>query len=143
EIADAALALGELHARAVAKAAAGCRLDLIAAHGQTVFHAPPLSWQMLNPWPLVRDLQTSVVFDLRGADLAHGGQGAPITPLADWVLFRSNSRTRAVVNLGGFCNLTLLPPGRPDMVRGFDVCACNQLLDHIARGILQRPFDEG
>ncbi len=64
-------------------------VDLIAVHGQTLFHAPPLSWQWINPHPIARRFNAPVVFDLRGADLAAGGQGAPITPLADWILFRA------------------------------------------------------
>lgn len=89
----------------------GEKADLIAVHGQTVFHQPPVSWQMLTPAPIARELRTPVVFDLRAADLASGGQGAPITPIADWVFFRHHERPAAVVNLGGFCNVTLLDRG--------------------------------
>ena len=124
--------------------------DLIAVHGQTVFHAPPVSWQMFNGAVLAHELNVPVVFDLRAADLAAGGQGAPITPLADWILFRSALPT-AVLNLGGFANATLLPASEPgsdpsaaiDAIQGFDICACNHLLDRIARELLGRPFDEG
>jgi 1,6-anhydro-N-acetylmuramate kinase len=120
--------------------------DLIAVHGQTLYHRPPLSWQLLDPAPIARRLGCPVVFDLRGAALAAGGQGAPITPLADWVMLRHRDRSRAVVNLGGFCNVTVLPCGNggsPADVRGFDVCACNQSLDAVARAVLGQPFDEG
>ncbi len=120
---------------------AACAADLIVAHGQTVFHAPPVSWQLLQPAPIVAALGVTTVCDLRQADLAAGGQGAPITPLADWVLFRGE-RDRAIVNLGGFCNITLLPRGAaPEGVRGADVCACNQVLDAVAREALGVPFD--
>ena len=63
----------------------------IAIHGQTVHHAPPVSWQLVNPWPVAQALACTVVTDLRGGDLALGGQGAPITPLADWVLLRDEA----------------------------------------------------
>jgi 1,6-anhydro-N-acetylmuramate kinase len=117
------------------------RIDLIAAHGQTVYHAPPLSWQLLNPAPIAYELGVPVVHDLRAADLALGGQGAPITPLADHVLFRG-PEPRAVVNLGGFCNITLLPGGDDGTrVRGGDVCACNQLLDRLARDLFDEAYD--
>jgi 1,6-anhydro-N-acetylmuramate kinase len=102
----------------------------------------------VNAHPVARALGCDVVFDLRGNDLAHGGQGAPLTPLADWVLFRCNA-PRAVVNLGGFANVTLLPQDAPDAprvvdaIRGFDVCACNQLLDAAARAVLGASFDAG
>lgn len=120
---------------------AGCGADLVVAHGQTVFHAPPTSWQLLQPAPIVAALGITTVCDLRQADLAQGGQGAPITPLADWVLFRGE-RDRAIVNLGGFCNVTMLPRGAgPEGVRGADVCACNQVLDAVAREALGTPYD--
>ena len=116
--------------------------DLVAVHGQTVFHAPPASWQLLNPWPIAREAGCPVVFDMRGADLAAGGQGAPITPLADWILFRDARESRAIVNLGGFCNATILPAcAGPESVRGLDVCACNHVLDGVARRALGQPFD--
>lgn len=147
-IAGLALEFGELHARVIGDLlrAAGerCVPDLIAVHGQTVFHVPPVSWQMVNPWPIVRAIGAPVVCDLRGADLAAGGQGAPITPLFDWLTLRDARETVCVVNLGGFCNVTVLPAGEGvDGVRGFDVCVCNQLLDLIAREELGVEYDEG
>jgi 1,6-anhydro-N-acetylmuramate kinase len=144
QIAAAALAFGHAHADlAHDLAARGDRpIALVAAHGQTVHHNPPASWQLLNPWPIAARLGCPVVTDLRGADLAAGGQGAPITPLSDWLMFRDDAVDRVVVNLGGFCNVTTLPAGRgPDAVRGGDVCVCNQLLDAAARRLLGRPYD--
>lgn len=138
--ADAAAALLAEHHLAAA--------DLIAVHGQTVFHAPPLSWQLFNPAPLAAALGCPVIHDLRAADLAGGGQGAPITPLADFLLFGHEHEARAVVNLGGYCNITMLPAGPRTReatlcIRGFDLCACNHLLDGIARKLLHQPFDTG
>jgi len=145
EIAAIALRLGDLHAQAALELKdriGGC--DLCCPHGQTVVHDPPLSWQLLNPWPIATALRCPVVTDLRSADLATGGQGAPITPLADWVLFRSVDEHRVIVNLGGFCNITSLPPGGGlDAVRGWDVCACNQVIDAAARAVLDAPYDGG
>lgn len=125
--------------------------DLICAHGQTVFHAPPHSWQMLQPAPIARVFGCPVVFDLRAADLAAGGQGAPITPLADLVLFGEAKRRQAIVNLGGFCNVTLLPATGGGDARAWndlrsqiaarDVCACNHVLDLVAREKLGCGFD--
>jgi 1,6-anhydro-N-acetylmuramate kinase len=132
----------QLHIEAIQAACGRQKPDLIAIHGQTVFHQPPLSWQFLTPAPIAWALNTNVVYDLRAADLAAGGQGAPITPLADWVLFRHASERRSVINLGGFCNVTRLPAH--DQVRhidGGDVCACNQVLDRMARALLDQPFD--
>ncbi len=151
EVAQMALELGTRLAEAAGMLA--MRLGrgapaLIAAHGQTVFHDPPRSWQLINAAPIAK-LGCPVVFDLRAADLAAGGQGAPITPLADFVFFRDESHGVAVVNLGGFCNVTVIPEraGRPledwsGEVEGMDVCACNHVLDAVARRALARPFDE-
>ena len=117
-------------------------IDVAGIHGQTIFHAPPLSWQIINPFPIARALRCPVGSDLRGADLAAGGQGAPITPLADWILFRGH-RPRAIVNLGGFCNITWLPSSVDDAakIHGRDVCACNHILDHAAKLALDMDFD--
>jgi 1,6-anhydro-N-acetylmuramate kinase len=122
------------------------RADLIAVHGQTIYHAPPMSWQLIDPGPVAAAFECPVVYDLRAADLEAGGQGAPITPLADWIMFRHPERSRAIVNLGGFCNVTILPAGTSDDaiggIRGFDVCVCNQLLDMVAREKLGQAYDD-
>jgi len=130
------------------------RVDMACVHGQTVFHQPPLSWQILTPACIAAELQVPVVSDLRAADLAAGGQGAPITPMADWVLYGASGSEgdRTVVNLGGFCNITVLPGSGAGprsisaaeqlaAVRARDVCACNQLLDAIARRRLGQAYD--
>lgn len=152
ELAALARELGELHAREsrqLLRDAGIPHIHLAAIHGQTVFHRPPTSLQLLNPNPIAAELGCDVVFDLRGHDLALGGEGAPLTPLADWVLYRA-PHARAVVNLGGFANATLLPAddgSAPERhvaaIRGADLCACNQLLDRAARAVLDRDFDEG
>jgi len=143
DTAQLAFDFGTLHANAISKLIDQVgRPDLISVHGQTVMHAPPLSWQLLNPWPIARAAECPVVYDLRGADLAHGGQGAPITPIADWILFRDHTRDRAIVNLGGFCNISFIPANAgPERVSGLDVCACNHILDAVARIALKAPYD--
>jgi anhydro-N-acetylmuramic acid kinase len=150
EIASAMLAFTNLHTQTITELLAGDHADLVCVHGQTVCHAPPVSWQMFNPTPLAQRLNAPVVCDLRASDLSVGGQGAPITPLADLMIF-ADASPRCVVNLGGFCNMTLLPgvvPGASradtrDRVRGFDLCACNHVLDRVARVALRKPFDDG
>ncbi|MCC5824216.1 MAG: anhydro-N-acetylmuramic acid kinase [Phycisphaerales bacterium] len=145
DIAAAAHALGEDHAalcRALCDQTGVRRPEVACVHGQTVWHRPPAGWQLLNPWPVARELGCAVVYDLRGADLAGGGQGAPLTPLADWVLFRDDQADRVIVNLGGFCNATCLPAGcTPEGVRAADLCACNQVLDAAARAGIGEDYD--
>lgn len=146
----AARRLGELHAQALEQLCreflpADGRLSLIAAHGQTIWHAPDMgvSWQLLDPQPIVRRLGVPVCFDLRQADLIAGGQGAPITPISDWVMFRHPDRDRLIVNLGGISNVTYLPAGgSPKQVRGADIGPCNLLIDGVVRRLYPaRRFD--
>lgn len=140
--------LAQAHVRTVAALLDTDRCDLIAVHGQTIYHAPPLSWQMINPSPIAHHFGVPVVYDMRAADLACGGQGAPITPLSDAILLREFPTSVAVANLGGFCNVTTGIGRSPEGVNtaaidGRDVCACNHILDHVARRTLGRPYDEG
>ncbi len=112
-------------------------------HGQTVFHSPPLSTQLLNPWPTTKESAAMSFTTSRKRPIsAAAGQGAPITPAADWVLFSDRNEHRAILNLGGFSNLTLLPPaGQAKRFRGADLYACNQILDAVARAALGSPYD--
>ncbi len=135
---------GELHADVLTELRrdAGAP-DLIAIPGQTLLHAPPLSLQLINPWPVARRFDAPIVYDFRSADLAKGGQGAPITPIADWMLFRSDSESRAIINLGGFANITILPKGADTAaIAARDVCACNHVLDAVAREGFGEPYDK-
>jgi 1,6-anhydro-N-acetylmuramate kinase len=140
--------LGALHVDLIGTLLRGHEpIDCIALHGQTIFHEPPLSWQIVNPHIIAQRFDVPVVSDLRQADLAAGGEGAPLTPITDWVMFRHAERRRAVINLGGFCNVTVLPaglaPAALEHVDGFDVCACNHVLDEVARRCLGAPYDTG
>lgn len=145
ELARIARAFGEAHAHALAELCsdAGVQPDLAVLHGQTVFHAPPLTWQFLDPWPVAVRLRCRIRYDLRGANVASGGQGAPITPLADFVLFGDERAAKVVMNLGGFINVTYVPQRAEgiESIRGFDLCACNHLLDRVARTRLGAGFD--
>lgn len=146
----AARQLGELHALAVERLCRehmppDGRLSLVAAHGQTIWHAPAqgVSWQLLDPQPIVTRLGVPVCYDLRQADLIAGGQGAPITPISDWVMFRHPQRDRLIVNLGGISNVTCLPAGgSPKQVQGADLGPCNLLIDGVVRRLYpDRRFD--
>ena len=145
EIARLAHELGELHARALRPGGAVVApplAELVAIHGQTVAHDGQASWALFDPAPLSAWLQVPIVTDLRTVDRGADGEGAPITPLADWILLRS-SEPRQVVNLGGFCNITSLPAQNesPAAVTGRDVTPCNQLLDAAARRWFDLQYD--
>src|SRR5215207_9295771 len=86
-------------------------LSAVAAHGQTLYHAPPDTIQRLDPALLAAETGCRVVSDFRRADCAAGGQGAPLVPFADYVLFRHPTRTRVLRNIGGIANVTHLRAG--------------------------------
>jgi anhydro-N-acetylmuramic acid kinase len=109
-------------------------ITAIAAHGQTLFHDAPLTIQYLDPSLLANQTNIAVISDFRRADLAAGGQGAPLVPFADYLLFRHPAKSRILLNLGGIANLTYLQPGgSPSDVIAFDTGPANCVLDHIAR----------
>lgn len=109
-------------------------LAAVAAHGQTLFHDPPHTIQQFDPSLLAAELNCVVVSDLRRADLAVGGEGAPLVPLGDFVMFKSNSTTRLLLNVGGISNLTLLPAGGGvDSVLAFDTGPGNCISDAVCR----------
>ena len=140
---------GEFHARCISHMQYAMQLDAVVVHGQTIRHLPDehLSWQIIDPWPIARKFNVPVCADLRQADLIAGGNGAPITPLADWILYRDVSHTRWVVNLGGICNITFIPAGDSDSalsdIRGMDIGPCNLLLDGMVQALFAGlGFDE-
>jgi len=113
----------------------------LGAHGQTVRHRPEAGYttQLLNGALLAELTGIDVVCDLRSRDVAAGGQGAPLAPGFHAAVFGSARQARAVLNLGGISNLTLLAPGQP--VTGFDCGPANALLDGWCQRHLQQPFD--
>lgn len=121
----------------------------VASHGQTIYHRPPsggrmgATLQIGNPAVIARLTGLVVVSDFRSADVAAGGHGAPLVPYADCVLFASDSGPRAVHNIGGISNLTVVPRGGLplDDVLAFDTGPGNCLMDEAARLMLGREFD--
>jgi len=124
-------------------------INLIAVHGQTLYHHPPHSLQLINPYPIAHSLNTPVIFDLRAADLAAGGQGAPITPIVDALLFADKNKDIVILNLGGFASYTRLnhidkkeSNNWLNKIEAGDICVCNQLLDETCRQLLGMDYDE-
>ena len=140
--------LGEWLARATIGviAEAGVARDEIRAigsHGQTVWHEPPHStWQIGEAAVIAERTGVDVVSDFRVRDVAAAGQGAPLVPIADAMLF-SGDGWRALQNIGGIGNVTVVPP-RGDLtgVRAFDTGPGVAVIDAVARTLdPSRPFD--
>ncbi len=136
--------LTELHARAVRAllADAGEPPDLIGFHGHTILHRPEegRSRQLGDGELLARLLGCPVVWDFRSADLAAGGQGAPLAPVYHACLARALERPLAVLNIGGIANLTWV--GEGEELLAFDTGPGNALLDDWALRHTGRPLDE-
>ncbi|WP_111415247.1 anhydro-N-acetylmuramic acid kinase [Billgrantia lactosivorans] len=113
------------------------QVSAIGSHGQTIEHAPwghaggpAYTLQLDNPSLLAELTGFTVVADFRRRDLAAGGQAAPLAPAFHEALFRRAGQWQLVLNLGGFANLTLLPPSESDAeILGFDTGPANALLD--------------
>lgn len=85
-------------------------LDLIAFHGQTIWHEPPaVSWQLGEPAILAERFGVRVVSGFRARDVAAGGEGAPLVPMSDLLLFGADDGARILLNIGGMANLTMVP----------------------------------
>jgi anhydro-N-acetylmuramic acid kinase len=106
----------------------------IAAHGQTMFHVPPDTMQIFDPSLVAAETGCAVVSDFRRADCAAGGQGAPLVPFADYVLFRHATRGRVLLNIGGIANITCISAGAsPADVIAFDTGPGNCVSDWLCR----------
>lgn len=116
-------------------------IEAIGCHGQTVRHQPQAGYtvQLVNGALLAELSGISVVTDFRSRDIAAGGQGAPLVPAFHEAVFARADVRRAIVNIGGIANVTLLDPGHP--VRGFDTGPGNCLLDDWALRHIGTPFD--
>ena len=113
----------------------------IGSHGQTVRHEPQRGFtiQIGNPALLAELSNISVVADFRRRDVAAGGQGAPLVPAFHEAMFGEKNRVRAVLNIGGFSNLSLLQPS--EATRGFDCGPGNVLMDAWIQRHLGQQYD--
>lgn len=146
--------LGEIFAKAVLLLIdiSGYRkkdIDAIASHGQTIYHIPPLkgkngsTLQIGEPSVIVERTGILTISDFRTRDIAAGGHGAPLVPIADYLLFKKNGLVRAVLNIGGISNVTIVKE-RPDDTIGFDIGPGNSLMDEAVRFYSngRMPFDK-
>ncbi len=152
--------LGELFAEAVLTACrrfriSPSRISLIGSHGQTVFHqgrpvpclgrATASTLQIGEPAVIAARTGITTVADFRPADIALGGQGAPLVPYADYLLYRHPKLGRVSLNLGGIANITVIPASaKPSQILAFDTGPANMLIDalvsHFTHG--RQRFDK-
>jgi anhydro-N-acetylmuramic acid kinase len=131
------------------------RVSLIGSHGQTVFHqGRPVRYfgrstastlQIGEPSIIAARTGITTVGDFRPADIALGGQGAPLVPYVDFLLYRHNKLGRVSLNLGGIANITVIPAAaRPEQILAFDTGPANMLIDALVSHFTQgrQRFDE-
>jgi len=161
EISQLNFLLGELFAEAALRVCrkAGIsahRLSVIGSHGQTVFHQGfatreagrkiSSTLQIAEPAVIAERTGAPVVANFRTRDVAAGGQGAPLVPLVDYLLFKDRRKGTVTLNLGGIANITVIPAGAgPEEVFGFDTGPGNMVMDalvrHFSRG--RKDYDSG
>jgi anhydro-N-acetylmuramic acid kinase len=153
QICELNFTLGERFARAALAAIRRAKLkprDIVAigSHGQTIHHLPnartPSTLQIGEPAVIAERTGITTVADFRVRDMAAGGQGAPLVPYADWVLFTDSTRPRIIQNIGGIGNLTFLPPRTElDDVIAFDTGPGNMVIDALVTALThgRQAFD--
>lgn len=154
--------LGHLFSRAVAAVCSEAgveprQLAFVASHGQTIWHEPGASrvyddgarfhagtLQLGDAAAIAWDHNVRVVHDFRSMDMAAGGQGAPLVPFSEIVLYGSRELNRALLNVGGIGNVTVLPRGcGMDDVFAFDTGPGNMAVDEACRRLFGVEYDEG
>ena len=151
--------LGELFAEAACTVttAAGYNMadmDLIGSHGQTIYHLPDrveqfgvktgATLQIGDPSVIAQRTGLVTIGDFRTADIARGGQGAPLVPYVDYLLFKSAEKARGLLNIGGIANMTVLPANAdPEDVTAFDTGPGNMVIDRVSQTLTDQLVDYG
>ncbi len=128
-------------------------IDLIGSHGQTIHHLPEeeimfgynvrSTLQIGDPMVLAKLTGIVTVGDFRVGDIALGGQGAPLVPYVDYILFRSGELNRALLNLGGIANFTILPKScNKEEAIAFDTGPANMLIDLVCKKYFNINYDK-
>jgi len=128
--------LGRALGRAARAVAGDATPDFVASHGLTLYHdgSHRRTMQLGDPYAIRERCAATVVFDFRRADCAAGGQGAPLVPFVDALLFGESAEPTVALNLGGIANVTLVPPrGTQAGVRAWDTGPGMMLVDAFAR----------
>lgn len=123
------------------------KIDLIGSHGQTIFHQGvasrvrgmrhmPSTLQIGEPSVIAARTGVTTIADFRPADIGAGGQGAPLVPFVDYLLYRHAKRGRVALNIGGIANVTVIPAGaRPSQVFAFDTGPGNMIVDGLVESL--------
>ncbi|MGG3564616.1 anhydro-N-acetylmuramic acid kinase AnmK [Neobacillus rhizosphaerae] len=127
------------------------QLNLIGSHGQTIYHQPnrsgkfvPSTLQIGEPAVIAYQTQTTVVSNFRTMDMAAGGQGAPLVPYTEMILYGSSEKSRLLQNIGGIGNVTVLPKQATiDDVYAFDTGPGNMMIDYLCQKFFAQPYDKG
>ncbi|MEG8980377.1 anhydro-N-acetylmuramic acid kinase AnmK [Priestia megaterium] len=148
--------LGKLFAEAVKKVCkkAGFpleKLDLIGSHGQTIYHQPmkeanfvSSTLQIGEPAVIAYETNTIVISNFRTMDMAAGGQGAPLVPYTEYILYKDRQKGRLLQNIGGIGNVTVLPKGGLlDDMYAFDTGPGNMIIDEVCQQLFDLPYDKG
>lgn len=125
-------------------------IDFIASHGQTIYHIPfnsnnyRASTLQLGDGSVIANLTgIKTVYNFRTADMAVGGQGAPLVPYADYCLFSCSNKHRILLNIGGIANITYLKKhGCLDEVIAFDTGPGNMIIDAFMNRLFNQPYDK-
>jgi anhydro-N-acetylmuramic acid kinase len=128
------------------------QVDLIGCHGQTIYHQPraasyagrsfACTWQTGEAAIIAATLGIPVISNFRPADMLASGQGAPLVPLLDYVLFANTRRGRVLQNIGGIANLTAIPAGADaSRMIAFDTGPGNMVIDALAQQLFGKSFD--
>lgn len=127
-------------------------IDLVGSHGQTIHHLPQpeelfgfslsSTLQIGDPAVIAKRTGILTVGDFRTGDVALGGQGAPLVPYFDFIMFHSNQHNRALLNIGGISNFTILNKNSDSKdVLAFDTGPGNMLIDYLVKKYFNKPYD--
>lgn len=146
--------LGNVFALAVKELLNKCdfpleKIDYIASHGQTIFHIPfldgefiPSSLQIGEPAVIAHQLKTTVISNFRVMDIAAGGQGAPLVPYSEYVLYSQKDKNIALQNIGGIGNVTFLNGSQNiDDIFAFDTGPGNMMINEACNILFNCPYD--
>jgi anhydro-N-acetylmuramic acid kinase len=144
ELSEANALLGRRFAAAARRVMRGAKPRVIGSHGHTVWHSPGRHTLQIGEASIIaEETGVDVVADFRPRDIAAGGQGAPLVPFFDEFVFGGTRNRRALLNIGGIANVTLVGGGKP--VIAFDTGPGNGLIDEMVRRFTRgrESFDRG